>query len=74
MFSACPQAFKRIADICKPYQVGFHTRNNESRFDVEETLPRRGIRPFKRSRSLACWRPATYYWPIACGQTTRKWP
>lgn len=45
MFYAVPQAFKRIADICKANQVGFHTHSNESRFDVEETIRRYGIRP-----------------------------
>jgi len=45
MFYAVPQAWKRIADICKANQVGFHTHSNESRFDVEETLRRYGIRP-----------------------------
>ncbi len=45
MFYAVPQAWKRIADICKTNQVGFHTHSNESRFDVEETLRRYGIRP-----------------------------
>ncbi|WP_416425112.1 amidohydrolase [Pseudomonas sp. App30] len=47
MFYARPQAFKRIADICKAHQVGFHTHSNESRFDVEETLRRHGIRPIQ---------------------------
>ncbi|MFC7287949.1 amidohydrolase family protein [Herminiimonas glaciei] len=45
MFYAVPQAYKRIVDICKANQVGFHTHSNESRFDVEETLRRYGMRP-----------------------------
>lgn len=45
MFYAVPQAWKRIADICKANQVGFHTHSNESRFDVEETIRRHGMRP-----------------------------
>ncbi len=45
LFYAVPQAWKRIADMCKANQVGFHTHSNESRFDVEETLRRYGVRP-----------------------------
>jgi 5-methylthioadenosine/S-adenosylhomocysteine deaminase len=45
LFYAVPKAWQRIADICKANHVGFHTHSNESRFDVEETLRRHGIRP-----------------------------
>jgi len=45
MFYAVPQAMGRIKDLCRDYQVGFHTHSNESRFDVEQTLARHGARP-----------------------------
>ena len=45
MFYALPAAMKRISAICENYQVGFHTHSNESRFDVEKTIERYGIRP-----------------------------
>ncbi len=47
LFYAVPQAWQRITDLCKEYQVGFHTHSNESRFDVEEALRRYGIRPIQ---------------------------
>ena len=45
MFYAVPKAWQRIADMCKANETGFHTHSNESRFDVEETIRRYGIRP-----------------------------
>lgn len=45
MFYALPDAYRRIVDICNANQVGFHTHSNESRFDVEETIRRYGMRP-----------------------------
>lgn len=45
LFYAVPSAWKRIGDMCRAHDVGFHTHSNESRFDVEETLRRHGIRP-----------------------------
>ncbi|MFT4632280.1 MAG: 5-methylthioadenosine/S-adenosylhomocysteine deaminase [Candidatus Pseudothioglobus sp.] len=47
MFYAVPQAMGRIKDLCRHYQVGFHTHSNESRFDVEETFARHGARPIQ---------------------------
>ncbi|EHM49511.1 amidohydrolase family protein [Yokenella regensburgei ATCC 43003] len=47
LFYALPQAWQRIAAMCKDYQVGFHTHSNESRFDVEETLRRYQLRPIQ---------------------------
>jgi 5-methylthioadenosine/S-adenosylhomocysteine deaminase len=40
LFYAEPNALTRISDLCRDYQVGFHTHSNESRFDVEMTLKR----------------------------------
>ncbi|MDH4874204.1 amidohydrolase [Pseudomonas sp. BN515] len=45
LFYAVPEAWKRIGEMCRTHDVGFHTHSNESRFDVEETLRRHGIRP-----------------------------
>lgn len=45
MFYATPQAWRRCTEISQRHQVGFHTHSNESRFDVEETLRRHGMRP-----------------------------
>lgn len=47
MFYATPEAMKRAIDICRHYQVGFHTHSNESKFDVEETQRRYGKRPIE---------------------------
>ena len=47
MFYASPQAWKRAIDMSQRYQVGFHTHSNESRFDVEETQRRYGMRPIE---------------------------
>ncbi|MCP3024555.1 amidohydrolase family protein [Cupriavidus basilensis] len=45
MFYATPQAWERCAEMSRRYEVGFHTHSNESRFDVEETVRRYGMRP-----------------------------
>jgi 5-methylthioadenosine/S-adenosylhomocysteine deaminase len=45
MFYAVPAAWKRAMDMANHYGVGFHTHSNESRFDVEETQRRYGMRP-----------------------------
>ena len=45
LFYAEPKALTRIGDMCRDYQVGFHTHSNESHFDVEQTLERYNIRP-----------------------------
>ncbi len=47
MFYSTPEAMKRAIDICRHYQVGFHTHSNESKFDVEETQRRYGKRPIE---------------------------
>jgi 5-methylthioadenosine/S-adenosylhomocysteine deaminase len=47
LFYAVPKALTRIGDLCRDYQVGFHTHSNESRFDVEQTLARYQIRPIQ---------------------------
>jgi len=47
MFYATPQAWKRMAEMAAHYRTGFHTHSNESRFDVEETERRHGIRPIE---------------------------
>ncbi|WP_158972688.1 amidohydrolase family protein [Paraglaciecola sp. L3A3] len=47
LFYAVPKALTRIGDLCRDYQVGFHTHSNESRFDVEQTLERYQIRPIQ---------------------------
>ncbi len=45
MFYATPEAYQRIIDMSRHYQIGFHTHSNESKFDVEETLRRYNMRP-----------------------------
>ncbi|WP_260854417.1 amidohydrolase [Paraburkholderia sp. BCC1884] len=45
MFYAVPEAWKRAVAITHEYGVGLHTHSNESRFDVEETQRRYGVRP-----------------------------
>jgi 5-methylthioadenosine/S-adenosylhomocysteine deaminase len=45
MFYAVPAAWKRATAIAREYGVGLHTHSNESRFDVEETHRRYGLRP-----------------------------
>lgn len=47
MFYGTPDAWKRAIDICRHYDVGFHTHSNESRFDVDETVRRHGKRPIE---------------------------
>ena len=47
LFYAQPEALQRICDLCRDYQVGFHTHSNESRFDVEKTLARYAARPIQ---------------------------
>lgn len=47
MFYATPAAWRRCAEISRRHAVGFHTHSNESRFDVEETLRRHGMRPIQ---------------------------
>ncbi|MBS74587.1 amidohydrolase [Variovorax sp. Varisp41] len=47
MFYATPPAWRRCAEISRRHRVGFHTHSNESRFDVEETLRRHGMRPIQ---------------------------
>ncbi|MGE5375266.1 MAG: amidohydrolase family protein [Bacteroidota bacterium] len=45
LFYATPDAYKRIIDMCRQYDTGFHTHSNESKFDVEETRRRFDMRP-----------------------------
>jgi 5-methylthioadenosine/S-adenosylhomocysteine deaminase len=45
MFYATPEAWKHAMEISRRHNVGFHTHSNESRFDVEETQRRYGMRP-----------------------------
>jgi 5-methylthioadenosine/S-adenosylhomocysteine deaminase len=52
MFYAEPNALVRISDLCRDYQVGFHTHSNESRFDVEKTLERHSARPVQVLQEL----------------------
>lgn len=47
LLHAVPAAWRRIADMCRAHDVGFHTHSNESRFDVQETLQRHGLRPIQ---------------------------
>lgn len=47
MFYATPKAWQRAIEISQRYGVGFHTHSNESRFDVEETQKRYGVRPIQ---------------------------
>ncbi len=52
MFYATPEAYKRIIDMARHYQTGFHTHSNESKFDVEETLRRFKMRPVEALESF----------------------
>ena len=52
MFYATPAAYRRIIELCRHYQTGFHTHSNESRFDVEETLRRLNMRPVEALESF----------------------
>jgi len=45
LFYATPAALARAVAMSRRHQVGFHTHSNESRFDVEETQRRYGVRP-----------------------------
>ncbi|WP_137894304.1 amidohydrolase [Ramlibacter sp. 2FC] len=45
MFYATPEAWARAVAISHKHGVGLHTHSNESRFDVEETQRRYGVRP-----------------------------
>jgi 5-methylthioadenosine/S-adenosylhomocysteine deaminase len=45
MFYGVPEAWKRAIAMARHHGVGFHTHSNESRFDVEETERRFGMRP-----------------------------
>ncbi|MGA2392503.1 MAG: amidohydrolase [Candidatus Lustribacter sp.] len=47
LFYAVPEAWARAAAMSRNYGVGLHTHSNESRFDVEESLRRYGIRPIQ---------------------------
>jgi 5-methylthioadenosine/S-adenosylhomocysteine deaminase len=47
LFYAVPSAWERAAAMSRHYAVGFHTHSNESRFDVEESLRRYGVRPLR---------------------------
>jgi 5-methylthioadenosine/S-adenosylhomocysteine deaminase len=47
MFYAVPAAWKRAVAMSREYGVGLHTHSNESRFDVEETQRRYGMRPLE---------------------------
>jgi 5-methylthioadenosine/S-adenosylhomocysteine deaminase len=52
MFYATPEAYRRIIEMARHYQTGFHTHSNESKFDVEETLRRLDMRPVEALESL----------------------
>jgi 5-methylthioadenosine/S-adenosylhomocysteine deaminase len=45
MFYATHAALTRAVDMSRHYEVGLHTHSNESRFDVEETERRYGMKP-----------------------------
>jgi 5-methylthioadenosine/S-adenosylhomocysteine deaminase len=45
LFYAVPSAWRRAAAMSRAYGVGLHTHSNESRFDVEESHKRYGVRP-----------------------------
>jgi 5-methylthioadenosine/S-adenosylhomocysteine deaminase len=47
LFYAVPAALQRAAALSRHYGVPLHTHSNESRFDVEETLRRYGVRPVR---------------------------
>ena len=51
MFYATPDAYRRIIEMARHHQTGFHTHSNESRFDVEETLRRFDMRPVEALES-----------------------
>jgi 5-methylthioadenosine/S-adenosylhomocysteine deaminase len=45
LFYAVPAALQRAAALSRHYAVPLHTHSNESRFDVDETQRRYGLRP-----------------------------
>jgi 5-methylthioadenosine/S-adenosylhomocysteine deaminase len=47
LFYAVPKAWQRAAAMSRHYRVGLHTHSNESRFDVEESVKRYGVRPIQ---------------------------
>lgn len=47
MFYAVPAAWTRAMEIAQRHKTGFHTHSNESRFDVDESLKRYGLRPIQ---------------------------
>jgi len=47
LFYAVPAAWERAAEMSRAYAVGLHTHSNESRFDVDESLRRFGVRPIE---------------------------
>ena len=47
MFYATEPAWRRAIEMANRYKVGFHTHSNESKFDVDETQRRYGIRPIE---------------------------
>jgi 5-methylthioadenosine/S-adenosylhomocysteine deaminase len=47
MFYATPEAWDRAVGMSRRHKVGLHTHSNESRFDVEETGRRYGMRPIE---------------------------
>lgn len=47
LFYAEPKALVNIQKMCQDYNTGFHTHSNESRFDVEQTIKRYGIKPIE---------------------------
>lgn len=47
LFYAVPDALLRAAAMSRHYGVPLHTHSNESRFDVEATLARDGVRPIR---------------------------
>jgi 5-methylthioadenosine/S-adenosylhomocysteine deaminase len=52
MFYATPDAYRRIIEMARHYQTGFHTHSNESKFDVEETQRRLNMRPVEALESF----------------------
>lgn len=52
MFYATPPAWRRAIEISRRHGTGFHTHSNESRFDVEETRRRHGMRPIEALESF----------------------
>ncbi|MGK0380555.1 MAG: cytosine/adenosine deaminase-related metal-dependent hydrolase [Flavobacteriales bacterium] len=61
-----------IVDMCRDYQVGFHTHSNESRFDVEQTLERYQIRPIQALEKIGLLMYQKPYWHTVFGPTIAK--